>query len=186
MDPPARNSMWRFGYPNAVNYDDNELFCGGYGIQWEQNEGKCGVCGDPYNFETPRPHEAGGLYAKGITTRFYAAGQVFLVNKTISADTSLIRRNFFFFFLLQEIKIEVELTANHQGHFEVYLCPNNNPQVEADQDCFDRYPLQVVGQDDNLFIIPLDAEKKGTFKCVEEKPISSLSPIMYQISTSIL
>lgn len=30
MDPPARNCMWRFGYPNPVNYNDNELFCGGY------------------------------------------------------------------------------------------------------------------------------------------------------------
>lgn len=30
MDPPARNAMWRFGFPNAVNYNDNELFCGGY------------------------------------------------------------------------------------------------------------------------------------------------------------
>lgn len=65
--------------------------------------------------------------------------------------------------ILQEIRIEVELTANHQGHFELYLCPNNNPLVEADQDCFDRYPLQVVGQDDHLYIIP-NAEKKGTFR----------------------
>jgi hypothetical protein len=23
MEPPARNAMWRFGYPNAVNYNDN-------------------------------------------------------------------------------------------------------------------------------------------------------------------
>lgn len=30
MDPPARNSMWRFGFANPVNYNDNELFCGGY------------------------------------------------------------------------------------------------------------------------------------------------------------
>lgn len=30
MDPPARNSMWRFGFPNPVNYNDNELYCGGY------------------------------------------------------------------------------------------------------------------------------------------------------------
>lgn len=30
MDPPARNSMWRFGFPNPVNYNDNELFCGGF------------------------------------------------------------------------------------------------------------------------------------------------------------
>lgn len=35
MNPPARNAMWRFGYPNAVNYDDNELYCGGYsGNSW--------------------------------------------------------------------------------------------------------------------------------------------------------
>lgn len=30
MNPPARNAMWRFGFPTAVNYNDNELFCGGY------------------------------------------------------------------------------------------------------------------------------------------------------------
>lgn len=30
MNPPARNAMWRYGYPNAINYDDNELYCGGY------------------------------------------------------------------------------------------------------------------------------------------------------------
>lgn len=30
MDPPSRNAMWRFGFQNPVNYNDNELFCGGY------------------------------------------------------------------------------------------------------------------------------------------------------------
>lgn len=30
MEPPSRNSMWRFGYPNPVDYNDNELFCGGH------------------------------------------------------------------------------------------------------------------------------------------------------------
>lgn len=43
---------------------------------WEQNGGKCGVCGDAYHLESPRPHEAGGEYAKGIISKFYAAGQV--------------------------------------------------------------------------------------------------------------
>lgn len=33
MDPPARNTMWRFGFPNPVNYNDNELYCGGYAGQ---------------------------------------------------------------------------------------------------------------------------------------------------------
>jgi hypothetical protein len=30
MDPPARNSMWRFGFATPVDYNDNELYCGGY------------------------------------------------------------------------------------------------------------------------------------------------------------
>ena len=31
MDPPARNAMWRLGYSNPINYNDNEVFCGGFG-----------------------------------------------------------------------------------------------------------------------------------------------------------
>ncbi|XP_014218802.1 uncharacterized protein LOC106647062 [Copidosoma floridanum] len=76
MDPPARNSMWRFGFPNPVNYNDNELFCGGYAVQWGQNEGKCGICGDPYHVPVPRPHEAGGIYGKGTIVRHYQVGQL--------------------------------------------------------------------------------------------------------------
>ena len=30
MDPPARNAMWRYGYPTPINVNDNELFCGGF------------------------------------------------------------------------------------------------------------------------------------------------------------
>lgn len=45
-------------------------------VQWEQNGGQCGVCGDAYNLRSPRPHEAGGEYGKGIISRRYAAGQV--------------------------------------------------------------------------------------------------------------
>jgi len=29
MNPPARNAMWRFGYSNPVNWDDNQNWCGG-------------------------------------------------------------------------------------------------------------------------------------------------------------
>jgi hypothetical protein len=29
MVPASRNSMWRYGYPNPENYDDNQLWCGG-------------------------------------------------------------------------------------------------------------------------------------------------------------
>lgn len=40
--------------------------------------------------------------------------------------------------MLQEIEIEVELTANHLGTFVLKVCPNNNPRQEASQECFDR------------------------------------------------
>lgn len=45
-------------------------------VQWEQNSGRCGICGDPYHLDLPRPHEAGGQYAKGIIGRHYSVGQV--------------------------------------------------------------------------------------------------------------
>lgn len=45
-------------------------------VQWFQNEGRCGVCGDAYHLESPRPHEAGGLYARGIISKFYTVNQV--------------------------------------------------------------------------------------------------------------
>merc|ERR1712018_117639 len=45
MDPPARNSMWRFGYINPINYNDNEVFCGGVSHQFEKNGGRCGEGG---------------------------------------------------------------------------------------------------------------------------------------------
>ena len=32
MEPPSRSSMWRLGYNTAHNYQDNELFCGGFQV----------------------------------------------------------------------------------------------------------------------------------------------------------
>ena len=45
-------------------------------VQWVQNKGQCGVCGDAYHLKEPRPHEAGGEYAKGTIVRHYTVGQV--------------------------------------------------------------------------------------------------------------
>lgn len=75
------------------------------------------------------------------------------------------------FYFVQIIDIEVELTANHMGYFEVSLCPNNNPQVEADQECFDKHLLKVEDAEDNKYIIT-DTEKKGTFTYRVELPPS--------------
>ncbi len=32
LDPPARASMWRFGFNTPINYDDNGLNCGGRAV----------------------------------------------------------------------------------------------------------------------------------------------------------
>lgn len=107
-------------------------------VQWEQNDGKCGLCGDPYHVKEPRPHEAGGTYAKGIISRHYSVGQ--------------------------EIDIEIELTANHYGFFEISICPNNNPAQEATQECLDHFELKVIGSNGTRYYIPEDGKKKAIFR----------------------
>lgn len=97
-------------------------------VQWELNQGRCGVCGDPYDMKTPRPHEAGGEYGKGIISKRYFSGQ--------------------------KIDVEIDLTANHYGIFELKLCPNNNPRSEATQECFDKYPLIVSETGQEQYVIP--------------------------------
>ena len=32
VDPPARGTMWRLGFSTPPNYNDHELFCGGYAV----------------------------------------------------------------------------------------------------------------------------------------------------------
>jgi hypothetical protein len=41
--------MWRYGFDAPANYNDHELYCGGFSRQWQTNGGKCGVCGDPWD-----------------------------------------------------------------------------------------------------------------------------------------
>lgn len=42
--------------------------------------------------------------------------------------------------------------------------------IEADQECFDQYPLKVVDAEDNKYFIPLEAGKKETFRYQVELP----------------
>nr|QSC42437.1 lytic polysaccharide monooxygenase B [Coptotermes gestroi] len=116
IEPPSRATMWRYGFSTPPNYNDHELYCGGFTRQWQRNGGKCGICGDAWDMPVPRPHEAGGKYAQGIIVRRY---------KKDSAIT-----------------IRVELTANHRGYFEFRLCPNNAPRHAGTQACLDKYVLR--------------------------------------------
>eukprot|EP00092_Neocalanus_flemingeri_P037458 GFUD01040790.1.p1 GENE.GFUD01040790.1~~GFUD01040790.1.p1 ORF type:complete len:387 (-),score=70.30 GFUD01040790.1:134-1294(-) len=118
MNPPSRNSMWRFGFINPINYNDNEVFCGGFSKQFEFNDGKCGICGDSYDEPSPQHHETGGNYGNGVITKTYVVGSV--------------------------VDIEVEVTANHKGRFELKVCPVRAGRREATQDCLDQHPLSQL------------------------------------------
>jgi len=37
MKPPQRSSAWRYGFPTLQNFDDNSLFCGGFGVSFLLN-----------------------------------------------------------------------------------------------------------------------------------------------------
>lgn len=63
-------------------------------MQWEDNGGKCGICGDAYN--GVRNHETGGKFAPNITTRTYAPGS--------------------------SIDVVIDLVANHGGRFYFEMC----------------------------------------------------------------
>ncbi|RWS25011.1 uncharacterized protein B4U80_11510, partial [Leptotrombidium deliense] len=126
IDPPSRSTAWRYGFGTPPNYNDHELFCGGYAVQWGQNGGKCGVCGDPYNGE--RKNELpNGIYARSLkVTRNYQSGGV--------------------------ITAKVQLTANHGGYFQFKICPATTMSVEVTQGCLDSNTLQVVSGGDKYYL----------------------------------
>ncbi|XP_045212254.2 uncharacterized protein LOC123563489 isoform X2 [Mercenaria mercenaria] len=126
IDPPSRSSMWRYGFKNPPNYDDNQLYCGGVQVQYELNGGKCGVCGDPWN--GPRPNEPPGKYANGIIVRKYSPGEV--------------------------ITVVIELTANHKGWMEFKICPNDDPLKTVTQECLDRYVLPLAETRSRKYHVP--------------------------------
>lgn len=121
VEPPSRASAWRFGFDTPHNYNDHELYCGGFSRQWNKNGGKCGVCGDAWDAPSPRPHEIGGRFGKGVIVRRYAPKD--------------------------PITIKVELTANHNGYFQFRVCDDPKPT----QECLDKNVLQIDGRDGTKF-----------------------------------
>ena len=79
-------------------------------MQWNQNGGKCGLCGD--NYLGPRDNEAGGKYANGIITGKYSMNSI--------------------------IPVRIHITANHKGWVEFRLCEHNNPLTNITEECLNR------------------------------------------------
>ncbi|KAL5009885.1 hypothetical protein ScPMuIL_012190 [Solemya velum] len=126
IEPPSRSSMHRYGFNTPANFNDNELFCGGFQNQWERNNGACGVCGDP--IQGPYDNEAGGKFATDTIARCYPVGTT-------------------------SIGIKVDVTANHLGFFEYRLCEHNNTKTRFSQDCLDENLLREAGTGNTQFSI---------------------------------
>ncbi|XP_063710146.1 uncharacterized protein LOC134838531 [Culicoides brevitarsis] len=109
MDPVNRASRWRFNESAPKNYDDAGLWCGGFQIQHQVHDGKCGMCGDSYGAATPRKHELGGVFGEGVIVKKYEADQV--------------------------VTVTVKVTVNHLGHFYFDLCNLDESGVETEE-CF--------------------------------------------------
>jgi hypothetical protein len=122
LDPVNRASRWKVSpWTNSAprDYNDMEGFCGGYFVQWGQNGGLCGVCGDDYSLKTPRPHELGGTYGQGVIVKSYKQGQT--------------------------IEALVRLTASHMGYFSFKIC-NLDAENETDG-CFKYVIYTASGSD---------------------------------------
>jgi len=135
-DPVMRSSEWHDGFDNPINWTEDELNCGGFGEQWDLNDGKCGECGDQYDLPRPRANEAGGKYGNGIIVKEYTKGQV--------------------------VDVGIELTTNHLGWFEFRLCPVNDPTVLVTQECLDENLLELADGSGNTRYM-LEEQRIGRF-----------------------
>ncbi|KAK3092918.1 hypothetical protein FSP39_008856 [Pinctada imbricata] len=125
IEPPQRSSLWRFRFGTPINIEDNQQNCGGYEVQWTQNEGKCGVCGDPYT--GPLTHDDNGIYASGIVSRSFIQGGF--------------------------VNVTVEILSNLLGYFEFRLCPRNSTDQKLTQECFDKHTLWIEESWDTRYFV---------------------------------
>uniref|UniRef100_A0A336M0X4 CSON009773 protein n=1 Tax=Culicoides sonorensis TaxID=179676 RepID=A0A336M0X4_CULSO len=129
LDPVNRSSRWRYDQRAPINYDDNGINCGGFSMQHDTNGGKCGICGDNYLDQRPRPNELGGVYGQGTVVKTYKSGS--------------------------KITATVKITANHKGYFVFDLC-NMDPlksigKSMEEENCFEKV---ITYNGSEQFILP--------------------------------
>ena len=138
IDPPSRNSAWRFDFDTPRQDTDNELNCGGFNVQWSTNKGKCGVCGDAYHLKNPK-YVHPGLYATKTITRTYKEGQ--------------------------DIEVIVDVTSNHQGYFIFRVGEIGTPPITQEKLMYDlKQPngdtkWRINSQGNDVFTIKLKLPK---------------------------
>ena len=119
-EPPSRASAWLNDTDFTAcckNYDYNQMYCGGFSVQWNKNGGRCGICGDAYDQEEPRTYEKGGAKYLGKIVRTYSKGA--------------------------EIPVVAQLTANHLGFFEFRICKVDGWATDATHKCLNRTILTI-------------------------------------------
>ncbi|XP_059144459.1 uncharacterized protein LOC131931647, partial [Physella acuta] len=86
LDPPSRMSAYILGFNTPVNFNDHEMFCGGRAVQWQQNGGKCGICGDPWS--GPRLYERpdGAMVQHNVITKVYVEGSTITIQTQVTAN----------------------------------------------------------------------------------------------------
>ncbi|XP_050307966.1 uncharacterized protein LOC126744553 [Anthonomus grandis grandis] len=118
LTPVNRASRWRLNTSDTSilrNYDDNAYYCGGYGVQYNTNGGKCGPCGDNWLDPTPRSNENTGTYGNGVVVATYKSGSI--------------------------IKTNIRITTNHLGKISYQLCKLNNTLLPETEECFQTLTL---------------------------------------------
>ncbi|XP_017104157.2 uncharacterized protein [Drosophila bipectinata] len=144
LSPVGRSSRWRYDSSAPKNYDDSGLYCGGFWKQTE-NDGQCGLCGDDWSLEQPRPNELGGTYGSGV------------IVQTFTGTT--------------EAEINVKITANHLGYFSFHLC-NIDEQGSESEECFSQYPLKFTDDSLKYYInsttgeIPVTVQLPTNLNCI--------------------
>lgn len=86
-----------------------------------RNEGKCGICGDPYDGE--RLHETGNAMALNETARNYFPGS--------------------------SIDLMIEIVANHGGQFKFEMCWRDSWNDTETEDCFEGLKVSVAKENNN-------------------------------------
>ncbi|BFZ26003.1 hypothetical protein BsWGS_29042 [Bradybaena similaris] len=112
LKPCSRNSGYICGLGTPVNYNDHEMNCGGRVVQWDQNGGKCGICGDPWPGEHYYERPNGSMAQHNVISATYVENQV--------------------------ITIRLQITVPHRGYHEYRICNvDKTGGVEATQKCLD-------------------------------------------------
>ena len=66
--------------------------------------------------------------------------------------------------IFQDVKVDIELTTNHWGYFELKLCPLNHHGKIATQECMDANPLPMADNPaETKYYVPIGTPKTANF-----------------------